>query len=520
MAEHRIIPRDEWGAKYLGGWGVRPLPATEAWLHRPAMYSPLDADATLEEDTAYVRRVEEVGYARFGPHNGTTWDEAAGIGAGISYTYLVMRSGRIFAGHEPHRESSHTAGHNRPGIGIAWADGIDAQAEPTVEQINATAWLLREAVRLDVLTAPAFDGGHRDVYPTSCPTDAAYKYLGTVNNLAATGEIMAKRRPTHADMLAIETDFRSRGLSIYCGPSDWKAGRCAPGKHSHSADSRHFKGLALDFGYGTAPVNDTEALIVEVLMDELDRHPTLMFRKLWNVGPGNHEDHGHVDDMAGQWTSVVNPRRGVRVRDGVDLFVPVKVAPNHKPVINKGFTLAYVQDVQSRLTRLGHYTGKLDGYRGQQTTAAITAFQKDAGLTADGLPGPATLTAIKAALAPKPDPYAGFTADHIRSVQTMLKVLGFYTDTVDGLPGPNTQAAIRAFQTKYRLEVDGLPGPNTTATLERAYAAATAPAPKPEPPVVEPDKPAPPPVPADPSSLLDIEALTDAIAARLKITRS
>ena len=212
------------------------------------------------------------------------------------------------------------------------------------------------------------------------------------------GTVMA--RPNHATMLKVEAELRSRGLSIYCGPSDWAAGRCAPGKHGHSSDSRHFKGLAVDFGYGAAPINDTEALLVELIMGVyLPRwFPGVDFRKLWNVGPGNHEDHGHLDDMAGLWTSVVRPRGNVRSRDGVDLFVPVRVIPEHVPPINHGLTLAHVAKVQGLL---GLHA---DGYHGTNTTRAVRNAQNRLGILVDGKGGPATLAALLEDAKPKPKP--------------------------------------------------------------------------------------------------------------------
>src|SRR5690606_11031546 len=157
-----IITREQWGAKYRGGWKIRPLPATEVWLHYPGAKAPPGPDATFEQDAAYIRYLDEIGYQRFGPHNGYPWgtNEDGDYGAGISYSLLFAKSGRIFRGHDPRRNSSHTAGHNTPAMGycVLLSEGEEANAA----QVQSIAWALNEQVRIGELTEPHIDGGHRD----------------------------------------------------------------------------------------------------------------------------------------------------------------------------------------------------------------------------------------------------------------------------------------------------------------------------------------------------------------------
>lgn len=53
-----------------------------------------------------------------------------------------------------------------------------------------------------------------------------------------------------------------------------------------------------------------------------------------------------------------------------------------------------VRQVQTRLTELGYFSGKIDGIFGEQTRAAVVRFQKAKGLSADGIAGPQTLAAL------------------------------------------------------------------------------------------------------------------------------
>lgn len=53
-----------------------------------------------------------------------------------------------------------------------------------------------------------------------------------------------------------------------------------------------------------------------------------------------------------------------------------------------------VSAVQTKLSELGYYNGKIDGIFGSNTKSALISFQKDNGLTADGIAGTKTLNAL------------------------------------------------------------------------------------------------------------------------------
>lgn len=50
-----------------------------------------------------------------------------------------------------------------------------------------------------------------------------------------------------------------------------------------------------------------------------------------------------------------------------------------------------VRQIQTKLKQLGYYSGSIDGIYGNNTKNAVTSFQKNCGLTADGIAGPRTL---------------------------------------------------------------------------------------------------------------------------------
>ena len=134
-----------------------------------------------------------------------------------------------------------------------------------------------------------------------------------------------------------------------------------------------------------------------------------------------------------------------------------------------------VKDLQTKLKKLGYYDGTVDSTFGSGTYAAVKAFQKKYNLTADGVAGSETLkkldTAYKNADSDKDDGSLrkGATGSAVKNLQTKLKKLGFYNAYVDGSYGDTTVAAVKAFQKKYNLTADGVAGSETLKKLDTAY---------------------------------------------------
>lgn len=60
----------------------------------------------------------------------------------------------------------------------------------------------------------------------------------------------------------------------------------------------------------------------------------------------------------------------------------------------RGDTGSTVEEIQTRLSDWGYYSGSVDGIYGSATEKAVRWFQETNGLTVDGLAGPATLEAL------------------------------------------------------------------------------------------------------------------------------
>ena len=143
--------------------------------------------------------------------------------------------------------------------------------------------------------------------------------------------------------------------------------------------------------------------------------------------------------------------------------------------LRKGATGSAVKDLQTKLKKLGFYNAYVDGSYGDTTVAAVKAFQKKYNLTADGVAGSETLkkldTAYKNADSDKDDDSLrkGATGSAVKNLQTKLKKLGFYNASIDGDYGDTTVAAVKAFQKKYNLTADGVAGSETLKKLDSAY---------------------------------------------------
>ena len=71
-------------------------------------------------------------------------------------------------------------------------------------------------------------------------------------------------------------------------------------------------------------------------------------------------------------------------------LVPEAQAASYK----RGSTGTVVTQIQEKLKSWGYYFGETDGVYGSLTVKAVTLFQQKNGLTADGIAGPATLSAM------------------------------------------------------------------------------------------------------------------------------
>ncbi len=140
------------------------------------------------------------------------------------------------------------------------------------------------------------------------------------------------------------------------------------------------------------------------------------------------------------------------------------------PTISEGSTGPTVRWAQYRLVRLTMTYDQIDGIFGPVTKAAVEQFQKDSGLTVDGIVGPATWSSMGGAGPQPPTLKQGSTGPVVSNLQTVLNEGrgSFAPDSnpilaVDGIFGPQTESAVRGAQSAGGIGADGVVGLQTWA---------------------------------------------------------
>jgi len=147
-----------------------------------------------------------------------------------------------------------------------------------------------------------------------------------------------------------------------------------------------------------------------------------------------------------------------------------------------------VAQLQRALQDAGFPPGPIDGVFGPRTQAAVMGFQKQAGITADGIVGSQTTQALLGVWVTdfmgvpccpwKESPLDSFTLGRllktyspymrgadVQDVQYALEENSFPPGPPDGIYGPKTWGAVLSFQKANGLQTDAIVGPKTTQAL-------------------------------------------------------
>ena len=146
-----------------------------------------------------------------------------------------------------------------------------------------------------------------------------------------------------------------------------------------------------------------------------------------------------------------------------------------RPTISLGASGEAVKRLERALRRTPDLGLVVDGVFGAQVEEAVKQFQQGAGLTMDGIVGPATWAALPDG-GPMPTLQEGATGPVVSSLQTLLTngAPGQWITTpqgIDGDFGPHTKAAVVAFQAWGGVAQDGIVGDQTWAVSLHAASA-------------------------------------------------
>ncbi len=155
-----IATRASWGARYADGDKTLTGLAAEVFVHH-TVSTQLPATATVDQERAQVRAVEQTGQNRFG--------------TGISYNVLIFPSGRAYQGVSWNRRGTHTGGRNSTSRSICFVGNYETN-QPTAAQLATAAAIYDEGRgKWWKITAPL--RGHCDVSVTACPGKNVFSRL-------------------------------------------------------------------------------------------------------------------------------------------------------------------------------------------------------------------------------------------------------------------------------------------------------------------------------------------------------
>ncbi|MFL6126842.1 glycoside hydrolase domain-containing protein [Actinophytocola sp.] len=137
------------------------------------------------------------------------------------------------------------------------------------------------------------------------------------------------------------------------------------------------------------------------------------------------------------------------------------------PSLSSGSTGGAVKAAQCLLATAGQLPAATNpsGTFDATTVSAAKAFQQSRGLSADGVVGPHTWTALLST-GDTPTLQQGASGSAVRRLQRALTAALGSAVGIDGSFGPGTDSAVRSYQSSRSLGVDGTVGPATWGALQ------------------------------------------------------
>ncbi|RCX17212.1 peptidoglycan hydrolase-like protein with peptidoglycan-binding domain [Anaerobacterium chartisolvens] len=145
------------------------------------------------------------------------------------------------------------------------------------------------------------------------------------------------------------------------------------------------------------------------------------------------------------------------------LYIPASAAPSW-PRLENGSNGLEVYALQYLLLSRGYAISIVDGRFGSGTESAVRSFQRDNGLTVDGIVYSETWPKLIVTVR------KGSTGNAVKAVQYLLKHKYGYSIAVDGAFGSGTESTVKAFQrscNSSEVSIDGIVGETSWRYLLR-----------------------------------------------------
>ena len=184
-----------------------------------------------------------------------------------------------------------------------------------------------------------------------------------------------------------------------------------------------------------------------------------------------------ADGVAGSRTLAMIQVGGTTAQPFQGFANPTQTANSRENIIQNGSSGETVSSLQSQLKRLNYYTGSVDGVFGNQTEAAVRAFQQASQLPVDGKVGTQELAALNysqpVATVQAPAPIAlsrnqlslGETSTDVGYLQDGLRSAGYFNGNSTQYYGSITRQAVIDFQRSRGLNVTGVADAMTLESL-------------------------------------------------------
>lgn len=184
-----------------------------------------------------------------------------------------------------------------------------------------------------------------------------------------------------------------------------------------------------------------------------------------------------ADGVAGSKTLGMIQVSGTTAQPFQGFANPTQTATSRENIIQNGSSGDTVSSLQTQLKRLSYYTGSVDGVFGNQTEAAVRAFQQASQLPVDGKVGTQELAALEyrlpVAAVQAPAPIAlsrsqlslGETSTDVGYLQDGLRSAGYFNGNSTQYYGSITRQSVIDFQRSRGLNVTGVADAMTLESL-------------------------------------------------------